>query len=187
MLSCKDLLAISAVARMAGEKSLYFYAVALLALKGYGRVAISKKLGIREREARKILEALRLNQHALNLVKEFGRVVLSAAGLECKPVVYTGLAEDVLSIVESRVVLFRDYLVINSRNPEKVEVIGTCRSGSLKLPGVPEDVAYRYRCLEEFSKSTHGVLVCWKSYEEVADDALVLLSLSELCKHSAQP
>lgn len=157
----------------------------MLFLEKYGRVSIAKKLGFTERQVRNILDYLTreeetsiLLQRVLSLIE---RRLLEVEEFSCIPVLYLNLDDNLLTVIQRKIVSLRDYIVIYSSNPEKIEILGVVREGVIDLPGLPDYVAKRYTKLNFNVKGLTGALVCWRDYNESVDDAIFISSLIDLC------
>lgn len=185
MITCKDLKALIEHAEDAGVDPPEFLGVLLMLARNYGRVAISKRLGIRERTVRRVVENYRTRSDVLEKVLAVQKATLSATGLHCTPVLYAGLSEDLLQKTRSAVVNLRDRIVIFSRDPNKVEVIGISTSGRVEYPGVPPEIVAPYQAVnlpDQSGELQRGVVVCWKNYRNELDDAVLLVGLGSLCE-----
>lgn len=188
MLSCRELLELREISQRIGIGFKEFLGVGILLREGYGRTAIAKKLGCRERLVRGAIEAIRrsgLETHVVRLLSYFHKSIVKAEWLTCTPVVYSNLDEELTRTVLECIVPLRDYIVVHSRNPAKVEVIGVVRGGRLEYPGLPAEIVGPYLKILEHLNTTSGLVVCWKSYTEYTDDSALLASLADLCCSSA--
>ncbi|MEM4224438.1 MAG: hypothetical protein QXX93_00565 [Desulfurococcaceae archaeon] len=181
MVVCKELVEAFNVTKNIGADPQAFYGVLLLVLRDQGRVAISKKLGLRERLVRRILSTVREKPTLLQYLKSFERTVLASERVKCTPVVYRGVSREILAMVKERIIDLRDYIVIYSRNPGKFEVVGVIEDGKLEYPGLPREISEPYISLKTIANTDAGLIVCWKSYTEVVDEALLLSALTSLC------
>ena len=161
-----------------------FSTVLAVLTENIGRVALSKRLGFSERTVRNIVTMLKTGELSW-LVDFLGKITItsiSAPWLSCQPVLYTGLSSELLEDTLRRVVLLRDFIVISSKEPSKVEVLGVLREGDLVFPGLVEEYSEPYLKLREVLSRTSGLLVCWRNYRRFLDDSVLLLSLSRLCE-----
>lgn len=185
MISCSELLELARITRKHGLKPLEVIAVKLLLLENYGRVSIAKKLGFTERQARNIVDYLKREKEVSLLMQRvlrgIERRLLNDMGFTCKPALYLNLADNLLSIIQRKIISLRDYIVIYSGNPEKVEVLGVVKEGVLNIPGLPEEIAEQYAKLNSLVSGLTGALVCWRNYSECIDDAIFISSLIDLC------
>ncbi|MEM0000573.1 MAG: hypothetical protein QXP03_05105 [Desulfurococcaceae archaeon] len=184
LITCKELVELLNVARNIGIEFREFLGVSLLLKEGYGRVAIAKRLKFRERLVRGVIEGLKKNGIEELVVRTIGmlsRALINAPWLGCKPVVYGNIDEELLGRVLTHIVSMRDYIVINSGNPDKVEVIGVLRSSVLEYPGLPQELLQPYVKVARLVGAANGILVCWKDYVDYFDDAVFLASLTNMC------
>ena len=188
VVGCSDLVELYVVAQKIGVNPVEMLSVSLLVKEGLGRVAISKKLGLSERTVRNILHALkasRATEVVLGVLHRLQRRLLHAPWLTCSPVLYSGVGSDVTRVLLTHVVSARDYIVVYSGDPDKVEVVGVVESGRLEYPGIPQEIVGPYMELGNLVATSSGVLVCWRNYVEHVDDAVLLVSLARLCAVSA--
>lgn len=166
----------------------YVLAVLMLARKGLGRVAISKMLKLRERAVRNILDVpykstvsgLRMSIDIF--LESIHRLGVENSWLRCKPVLYTRISVEILDMIVSNVVKFRDHIVINTRDPGKIEIIGVFDGRDLRLPGVPGEIQGSYMLLtKQIPVLQRGILICWRNYQDVLDDSAFFISLAEIC------
>lgn len=184
MITCQRLLELLKIAQNIGIGLKELLSISLLLKEGYGRVAIAKRLKFRERLVRDIIKNLRGSNAENTVIKAIGALSkdpLSAPWLTCKPVVYSNVGDELIRAVLVHVVSVRDYIVINSGNPGKVEVIGVVNLGKLEYPGLPPELADPYIKLATLVQASSGILICWKNYVEHVDDAVFLASLTNIC------
>lgn len=183
--TCDDLIRFARIARDFGIGTVELYSVLLMLLRSYGRVATSKRLGLRERLVRKIAELSRRKPEVLRVVSALRKATLTGTGVACTPVYYTGLSQNIISAVRRKVVYLRDQVVIHSRDPGKVDVIGVFTEYTLDYPGVPPEVAKPYveAVYAELERvGGAGVIVCWNSYREELDDGVLVAALASFCE-----
>ncbi|MGC8983000.1 MAG: hypothetical protein ACP5KA_04515 [Desulfurococcaceae archaeon] len=181
MITCEALLRAKNLASMLGVGPVEFHGIGLLAAEGIGRVAAARRLGLRERLARRVLHALRKSPELGNFYRELRKVVAEVRGLSCTPVLYGNISSELLEKARTRLISLRDYIVIYARDPGKVEVIGFSSEDKLEYPGLPEDLAGLYAEARATLPRIKGLVICWRSYKSYLDDALVLSALTELC------
>lgn len=183
MITCKSLLSVRGLIEKLSLDESTTYAVTYLRSKGYGRVFIANYLNVPERLVRKVLMLLSScpdTNSPIDVVKEL--TVVRSDQLEgCTPLFYSGLSREFIEVIQERVVLFRDFIVISSRRPDKVEVIGVCTSGVLDFPGVPESLVDKYINLYRDIARGDGLAICWRDYREAIDEGILLSSLTKLC------
>lgn len=166
----------------------FILAIAMMAMKGYGRVMMSRISGLRERAVRNALSYIRsihsdIHDLITSLLNNRRRVEASTMPLTCEPVLYTGFDDLIMKAVKSQVVKLRDFIVVNSRDPYKIEVIGVVENGTITIPGLPEELQSLYCKINDLvPRDSNGIIVCWRRYREFIDDSSLLLSLGELCR-----
>ncbi|MEM0282078.1 MAG: hypothetical protein QXW93_00635 [Desulfurococcaceae archaeon] len=188
MINCSDLLEVTYLKNRRGLKLLDIITTALMLLEKHGRVSIAKKLGCTERQARNIIEFLKKEKEYFTILQRvlsrIERKVIYAIEVDCNPVAYYNLANDLILAIMQNIVALRDYIIIHSGDPEKIEIIGIVKNGELEIPGIPPDLAAKYAGLSRFLEDLNGVVVCWRKYNENLDDAVFILSLIDLCSSS---
>lgn len=180
---CKELREIASRASSSGVNEYEFFVIAINeCLYNYGRISLSKISGISERRLRTIraksgapLEAfeniLGAAELRVNCAERGGKVVC----------VYTRFDDGVLKLVGSRIVDFRDELVIALGSSKEVEVIGISSEEGVTWPGLPEEYQRIYNELAG-QVPVGGLVIVWSRYRPVASDAAVLVALSRLCR-----
>ena len=154
-----------------------------------GRIRLSKILGLSERKVRTLIEklakqgvvekktyALRLSQNIAKLLEEINihRII------DEQNVLLINEIPNLCILLENKIVSFRDYLVINIKDPESIEVV-CCRSGSnIIIPRVPENLKKKYielinRYISE--PKYDELIIFWKKYKPFLYDASILLTL----------
>lgn len=186
LISCDQLIRLIHLKDKRGLKLLDVIATTLLLLENHGRVSIAKKLGCTERRARNIIDFLKRERDYFLILQrvltQIRREELHVKDLDCRPIVYHNLAEDLVSTIMQNVVELRDYIIIHSGNPDKIEIIGIVKNGKLEIPGLPLELATRYASLTPSIEGLTGVVTCWREYNENTDDAIFILSLVDLCR-----
>ncbi|MEM4482141.1 MAG: hypothetical protein QXK88_03000 [Desulfurococcaceae archaeon] len=185
MIDCAKLMKVLNEAKEMGLELIELISIGLLLKEGLGRTAISKRLEYRERFVREAIDKLKSSDHIislLGLLEYFNIVEINAPWLKSKPVFYGYFDPALLEKIESKVVVLRDYLVIFSGDPNKVETIGLLYDRELKYPGLPIELSEPYQKLVGLIKGTNGVLLCWRNYRKYTDDSILLASLSNLCR-----
>lgn len=158
--------------------------ICLMLKEGYGRVAISRRLGFGERRIRGIVNVLKKSNcldRVFRVLTSFQREAIRTTHLKCTPVLYSNLDENLLNNLAGMIVTLRDYIVVNSRDPTKIEVIGIVKAGMLIYPGLPDQFTGPYMKIAEFIQNRSGLLTCWTEYKEYLDDATLLASLIDIC------
>lgn len=185
LITCEDLTYSARVALNFGVETVEFYGILLMLLKRYGRVATSKRLGLRERLVRRVIEISRKKPEVLRVVSNLKKATLTSKVVTCTPVFYMGLSPSLLNAIRQKVVYLRDHIVIYSRDPGKVGVIGVFTEGVVDYPGVPPEIARPYleavyAELEQIGNT--GVIVCWNSYRGELDDGVLVAALASFCE-----
>lgn len=182
--SCSDLLKYSEYALKADIRVEDLISITLLLRDGYGRVAIAKKLGLRERYVRSVVEFLKKNYFS-ELVKSIESLKITSldlSGFNCRFIHYENICKTILDEVYRSIVSFRDYIVVHSRDPFKIEVIGVLRNNTLEYPGLPRELQEQYLVVKNQLPSGNGIVVCWKNYRGYIDDASLIASLIDICR-----
>ncbi|MEM2025981.1 MAG: hypothetical protein QXW94_06795 [Desulfurococcaceae archaeon] len=185
LIDCAKLIMASNEAKEMGLELIELISIGLLLKEGLGRTAISKRLEYRERLVREAIDKLKSSDRIislLGLLEDFNIVEINAAWLKCKPVFYGHFNPTLLKEIGNKVVALRDYLVIFSGDPNKVEIIGLLYDRELKYPGLPIELSEPYHNLVGLINGTNGVLLCWRNYRKYTDDSILLASLSSLCR-----
>jgi len=185
LISCRDLVEATSRLRERGLVVVEAFSVVLAVLaESVGRVALSKMLGLTERTVRRVATLLKSGELSWlrDLLREVATTTITAPWLTCQPVLYTGLSSELLEAVSRRVVLLRDFIVISSGEPSKLEVLGVLKNSELVFPGLVEECAEPYLRLRGVLPSTSGLLVCWRNYKRFLDDSVLLYSLARLCE-----
>ncbi|MEM1713934.1 MAG: hypothetical protein QXW36_05325, partial [Desulfurococcaceae archaeon] len=137
---------------------------------------------------RNIIECLKKEKEYFTILQRvlsrIERKVIYTIEANCNPVAYHNLANDLILAIMQNIVALRDYIIIHSGDPEKIEIIGIVKNGELEIPGIPPDLAAKYAGLSRFLEDLNGVVVCWRKYNENLDDAVFILSLIDLCSSS---
>lgn len=188
LITCKELLSLVAVARNSKIDVLEFLGALLMITRSYGRVYTSKRLGIRERVVRRVADISKSISGVPEIVAVFEKMVLERKSLSCTPILYTGLSEELIQKTRSAVVGLRDRIVIFSRDPSKIEVIGVLNGCNVEYPGVPPELLRPYEevTIPALNKGVQrGLVVCWRNYRDELDDAALLAALGSLCETSS--
>ena len=186
MINCRDLEESILKVKQSGLNTIEVFSIVFALLtENVGRVALSKKLGFSERTVRKIVSLLKTSDlsQIFELLGRINVTTINAPWLSCQPVLYEGFSSEVLESISEKIILLRDFIVISSREPSKIEVLGVLRNNHLIYPGLIEDYAKPYLKLREKLPETSGLLVCWRNYKRFLDDSILLTSLSRLCEY----
>ncbi|MEM4717656.1 MAG: hypothetical protein QXE81_02715 [Desulfurococcaceae archaeon] len=183
-IDCNSLRELKDLSRLLETDLVLLIGIILLANEGLGRVAISKRVLTGERVVRRVIDYLFKDKGRkyMNNLYSFNVRELPVDWLKCEPVLYIGFEQEIIEMVKYNIVAFRDYIVINSRDPRKIEVIGVIQGGALIFPGVPLDISGPYNELSRFVKpGDNGIIICWNKYNKALDNAILLTSIISLC------
>jgi len=161
------------------------YTVLFMHRTGYGRIAITKYTGLQERRVRRVIETIEsspLTNHIIQIVDSLDVVEFKTTSKHYYPVLYSGLEQSILDTIRKNIVLFRDYIVILTSDPWKLEVIGVVHDNTREFPGLPENLRGVYLNKIDFVENKNGVLIYWRKYKRFIDDAVVLTAITHLCK-----
>ena len=174
------------------EEKIYSLAI-LLALKDQpliGRRRLSKILRLSERKVRTLIEKLtkykmiEKNMYVLklstNAIKLLEKISIKRITDEYKILMISEIP-GLCSILEEKIMAFRDHLVINTKDPDSIEVI-CCRTNSnIIIPRVPEYLKKKYKeIINKYVSSTKQdeLIIFWRNYQPFLYDASVLLTIS---------
>lgn len=160
------------------------YTVLFMRRTGYGRIAITKYTGLQERSVRRIIETIEnspFTNHIIQVVDSLDVVEFKTSSKHYHPVLYSGLEQSILDTIRKNIVLFRDYIVISTGDPWKLEVIGVVYVNTRDFPGLPENLRRVYLNEIDFVENKNGVLIYWRKYKKYIDDAVVLTAITNLC------
>jgi len=158
-----------------------------------GRVAVAKKLGISERRARSLIDKLNKKGY---LAKDLETCIntrsfpynLSYCSTKFNNYYLTAFLEanlELLKLVERSITMLRDYIVLASRDPEVLEIVGYTSEGRIYLPRVPRRMREKYaRKIDKLIPqilSTPSLFIVWRSYKPYLSEACLLYSLYRLC------
>ncbi|MCD6301467.1 MAG: hypothetical protein J7L82_05285 [Staphylothermus sp.] len=160
-----------------------------------GRRRLSKILELSERKIRSLIEklvkegfiekdmyALRLSD---NVTKYLNKININRIINEHK-ILMIGEIPNLCNILEEKITTFRDYLVINIKDPMSIEVI-CCQTGyNIVIPRVPENLKEKYKKLinQYVSEPRRDeLIIIWNNYKPFLYDALTLISIYMLFKN----
>lgn len=180
---CEELRGIASKASSSGiDEQEFFILVINDSLYNYGRVSLSKLSGMSERRLRTIRSKAALSLQALAHVLNIAELRVSCNEKGERVVcAYMHFDDKLLELVRSRVVDFRDELIIALGSSKDIEVIGISDGGGITWPGLPEEYQHIYNELAG-PAPTGGLIVVWNRYRPVASDAAVFVALSKLCR-----
>ncbi len=163
-----------------------------------GRQLVAQRLGIGERRARTLIAraaacgfilrdpvagAVPVSTARVNLV--LARLALKVVQADDMVIqVAYPLADEVLDIVEERIVRFRDHIVVAAGDSEAVEVIGVIRKGVPVFPGLvgPYHTQYVKLLKRYVADVDDGVVVSWRKYRRWVCEAILVSGLARLCR-----
>ncbi|MEM4809162.1 MAG: hypothetical protein QW249_01400 [Desulfurococcaceae archaeon] len=157
--------------------------------EGMGRVGLSRYLSLRERQVRHIIDFLKkgnknLSRTISNVIDMLSIQVIGVHG-EKAIVMYKELGIDIIELVSKHVVYLRDFIVIFSANPSKVEAIGVVSENKVSYPGMPPDIEIHYvKPVEKAVFEGNGIVIWFNNYRRYLDDAVIIASISMLCSRS---
>ncbi len=155
-----------------------------------GRRRLSKILGLSERKVRTLIEKLakqkmiERNMYALRLSAYISKLLenisIKRITNEHKILMISEIP-GLCSILEEKIMDFRDHLVINIKNPDSIEVICCRTNSSIIIPRVPEYLKKTYE--EIINKYVSSIkqdelIIFWRNYQPFLYDASVLLTIS---------
>uniref|UniRef100_A0A7C4D7K8 Uncharacterized protein n=2 Tax=Staphylothermus marinus TaxID=2280 RepID=A0A7C4D7K8_STAMA len=159
--------------------------------KCIGRVALSKILGVGEREARSVINYLKntniltgreetcinielIDKYGLKInTVEIGRYNLSLIKIEDR---------DLINYIMKHIVKLRDHLVIRTQNPYSIEIIGFYNGFKHVIPGLPNYLYDQYlEILVKQRMSKNTLFILWNQYRKYYCEAYVTNSLYNIC------
>lgn len=198
-MSTKNDSIIELIEKLPGNNEEKIYSLALiLVLRDQpliGRRRLSKILGLSERRVRTLIEKLikhkmiEKNMYALqlsaNTIKLLENINIKRITNKYK-ISMISIIPNLCSILEEKIMVFRDYLVINIKDPNSIEVI-CCRTNSnIVIPRVPEYLKKKYEeIINRYVSSTKQdeLIIFWRNYRPFLYDASVLLTISIFFKN----
>ncbi len=198
-MSTKNNSIIELIEKLPGNNEEKIYSLALiLVLRDQpliGRRRLSKILGLSERRVRTLIEKLikhkmiEKNMYALqlsaNTIKLLENIDIKRITNKYK-ISMISIIPNLCSILEEKIMVFRDHLVINIKDPNSIEVI-CCRTNSnIIIPRVPEYLKKKYEeIINKHVSSTKQdeLIIFWRNYRPFLYDASVLLTISIFFKN----
>ncbi|MCI4461354.1 MAG: hypothetical protein JHC12_00110 [Thermogladius sp.] len=149
-----------------------------------GRMHISRRLGLTERQVRGILEKLRkLSGGELDLLEGFMNSLrverASFNGFEST--IYSPFSPRLIECLANSIIYFRDSLVVALEDFRKIYLIGV-KSDRLGFPLAPEDLTRVFIENLDPRAGANSIVVVWSRYEPVVDDVAVVSSLTRMCR-----
>lgn len=188
MIDCRLLGSLRNLSAESGFTGVEIVAVILGVFKeGYGRVAVSRKTGIGERRIRNVYEYLNTLKTIKPGVYEavVGGLVNSlvetdTAG-EYHATVVSPVDPGLLRAVESRVVELRDWIIVETRSRDCIEVIGVVDKG-VSFPRLPPDLVVKYAgILPGHARVNYSIVILWRKYIPLLYESAVLSALANMC------
>jgi len=198
-MSTKNNPIIELIEKLPGNNEEKIYSLALiLVLRDQpliGRRRLSKILGLSERRVRTLIEKLikhkmiEKNMYALklsaNTIKLLENINIKRITNKYK-ISMISIIPNLCSILEEKIMVFRDHLVINIKDPNSIEVICCQTNSNIIIPRVPEYLKKKYeKIINKYVSSTRQdeLIIFWKNYQPYLYDASVLLTISIFFKN----
>jgi len=198
-MSTKNNPIIELIEKLPGNNEEKIYSLALiLVLRDQpliGRRRLSKILGLSERRVRTLIEKLikhkmiEKNMYALklsaNMIKLLENINIKRITNKHK-ISMISIIPNLCSILEEKIMVFRDHLVINIKDPNSIEVICCQTNSNIIIPRVPEYLKKKYEeIINKYVSSTRQdeLIIFWKNYQPYLYDASVLLTISIFFKN----
>ncbi|MCD6196242.1 MAG: hypothetical protein J7J82_05615 [Staphylothermus sp.] len=198
-MSTKNNPIIELIEKLPGNNEEKIYSLALiLVLRDQpliGRRRLSKILGLSERRVRTLIEKLikhkmiEKNVYALklsaNTIKLLENINIKRITNKYK-ISMISIIPNLCSILEEKIMVFRDHLVINIKDPNSIEVICCQTNSNIIIPRVPEYLKKKYeKIINKYVSSTRQdeLIIFWKNYQPYLYDASVLLTISIFFKN----
>lgn len=190
LIKCSDLKTLEESLRKHELNPVLTLAIAIASkYEGMGRVGLSKYLSLRERLVRRVMDFLKRGDPSLinimsSVINILGIHVLSIDD-DKAIVLYTKLDTEIIELVSRFVIYFRDYVVIFSANPNKIEAVGIVMDDKITYPGMPPEIEMHYvKHVERFMPRSNGIVVWFKNYRKYLDDAVFIVSVLMLCSRN---
>lgn len=187
-IGCDELAELARVVARRGIGLGAAYGIAKLAAEGIGRVAMARALNSTERRVRRILEALKGDPKVSRILPTLAKIVdvERRQARDVTVTIYRGLRLELLEAIRRNIVSFRDELVIAVKGPWAFEALGIVEGGAIAFPGMPEELSASYA--ESVGRvEGEGLVVVWRRYRGVSDDAAVVEALAAFCSRSGTP
>jgi len=189
MIDCNTLKTILALSEDSGFNATELLIVLLGAYGNkYGRVYLSRRSGISERRIRRIYEYLRnptkINRERINRLLEALSsatiVTIQLNGLSATFI--RAVDKGLLEAVKTRVVELRDWIIVEARDRDCIEVIGVI-DGELTFPMLPGEFYEKYKALIPRENLKEGTLVViWRKYTPILSESTVMHALARICE-----
>ncbi len=198
-MSTKNNSIIKLIEKLPGNNEEKIYSLALiLVLRDQpliGRRRLSKILGLSERRVRTLIEKLikhKMIEKNIYALKLSANTIKLLENIDIKRITnkykisMISVIPNLCSILEEKIMVFRDHLVINIKDPNSIEVI-CCRTNSnITIPRVPEYLKKKYEeIINKHVSSTKQdeLIIFWRNYRPFLYDASVLLTISIFFKN----
>ncbi len=198
-MSTKNNSIIELIEKLPGNNEEKIYSLALiLVLRDQpliGRRRLSKILGLSERRVRTLIEKLikhKMIEKNIYALKLSANTIKLLENIDIKRITnkykisMISVIPNLCSILEEKIMVFRDHLVINIKDPNSIEVI-CCRTNSnITIPRVPEYLKKKYEeIINKHVSSTKQdeLIIFWRNYRPFLYDASVLLTISIFFKN----
>lgn len=113
-------------------------------------------------QASKALQGLVINRYIL------GKQVL---------VSINSFPQEILENIKYKILRFRDYIVIHTMDPYSLEITGYAIRDKINIPGLPEELAIKYRKLIKDLIGNNSLFILWNHYRKYIYDSIALFSL----------
>lgn len=191
MINCSLLETIKNISRESGFAIAELLVVILgMHKEGLGRVSVSRKTSIGERRIRRINEYIKSLQKTRPELYEFITESIHQASIITQPVkqylltIFHPVDPGLLKKVESKIVEIRDWIIVETRDRECIEVIGVVLDRII-FPLVPEELSRRYiELVPATLLEKNSVLVLWRKHTPLLYESAVLNALVNICTES---
>ncbi|ACL11775.1 hypothetical protein DKAM_1449 [Desulfurococcus amylolyticus 1221n] len=191
MINCGLLETIKNISRESGFTVAELLVVMLgMHKEGLGRASVSRKTSIGERRIRRINEYVKSLQKTRPELYEFITEGIHQASIITQPVkqylltIFHPVDPDLLKKVESKIVEIRDWIIVETRDRECIEVIGIVPD-RIVFPLVPEELSRRYiELVPATLLENNSVLVLWRKHIPLLYESAVLNALVNICTES---
>jgi len=194
MIDCNTLKTLLALSEDSGFNATELLMV-LLGVYGnkYGRVYLSRRSGVSERRIRRIYEYLRystgINRERINrLLEALGSATIVTTRLNGLSATFIRtIDKGLLEAVKTRVVELRDWIIVEARDRDCIEVIGVI-DDELTFPLLPEEFYEKYKTLiprENLKEDT--LVVIWRKYIPILSESTVMHALARICEKISIP
>lgn len=152
-----------------------------------GRVAISKMTGMTERRVRNIKNAYSkiCDKHCEKKLEDLlGKLSFMKENKnEKKIIAIYPLSSDLLRIIETKIVYFRDLIVIEIKKPGALEVIGIVINEEIRVPGLPIELLKEYIDMaKNMNIPKNSIFTIWNTYRGLTTEATLIHAITNLCE-----